>query len=201
MKNFLLTQEERQLVLDAGWIYRKNSVILKVMELFGQLQAQLAEHSLTRTFAFPEGCLQRGGKISRGERYKELPWVMLDYPRYFTQEDMFAFRTMFWWGHYFSCTLHLAGRIKVQHSPALQEGYVHLAAGGFYAYLPEDPWEHDFENGNYKAVETFAPQEWEEFVQQRAFIKLARPFALKIWEKVIPEAVKCYATLLTVISA
>jgi hypothetical protein len=199
MKNFLLTEEEKQLAFDAGWIYRKNSVIQKVMELLGQLQLQLAEHALTRTFVFPEGCLQRGGKISKGERYKELPWVILDYPRYFVQENVFAFRTMFWWGHYFSCTLHLGGHIKEQYASALKEGYAQLAAAGFYVYLPEDPWEHDFENGNYKAVEAFTQQEWAALVGERKFIKLARPFPLQLWEKVIRETVACYTALLTIL--
>lgn len=199
MKNFLLTPEEKQVAFDAEWIYRKNSVILKVMELLGQLQQQLAEHAATQAFVFPDGCLQRGAKISKGERYKELPWVMLDYPRYFGQEDVFAFRTMFWWGHYFSCTLHLAGRVKKQYERALAQGHAQLAAAGLHVFVHDDPWEHDFENGSYKAVEAFTPQQWEELVQQRGFIKLAKPFALQLWDKVIPEVATCYAALLAVL--
>jgi len=200
MKNFLLTPEEKLVAFDAGWIYRKNSVIYKVMELFGQLQRRLEEHAATRAFAFPDGCLQRGAKISKGERYKELPWVILDYPRLFGQEDVFAFRTMFWWGHYFSCTLHLAGDIKERYAAMLMRGHAQLSAAALYVYMKEDPWEHDFENGNYRAVAAFTPQEWGKLVQQRPFIKLAKSFPLELWESVIPEAETCYATLLTVLN-
>jgi hypothetical protein len=35
---------------------------------------------------------------------------VLDYPRIFTEEDVFAFRTLFWWGNYLSFTLHLKGK-------------------------------------------------------------------------------------------
>jgi len=199
MKNFLLTPEEQQVAFDAAWIYRKNSVIQKVMELLGQLQQQLAAHAVTGVFAFPEQCLQQGAKISKGERYKELPYVILDYPRHFEREAVFAFRTMFWWGHYFSCTLHLAGTVKAAYAPALAAGYAQLAAAGMQVYRQEDPWQHDFENGNYTAVAALAPQEWEALVEQGSFIKLAKPFALEMWEKVIPEVVACYATLLRVL--
>ena len=40
-------------------------------------------------------------KISRGEQYLGLPYVMLDYPRIFSKENVFAIRTFFWWGNYF----------------------------------------------------------------------------------------------------
>lgn len=187
------------MAFDATWIYHKNSVILKVMELFGEVHRRLEEHAVNQTFVFPEGCLQRGGKISKGERYKELPYVILDYPRHFSQQEIFAFRTMFWWGHYFICTLHLAGAIKEEYEEALSDGQEALAAAGFAVYVREDPWEHDFENGNYRAVATFTSREWAECVKADTFIKLAKPFALEMWEKVIPAAADCYGTLLTVL--
>ncbi|KAA2245710.1 hypothetical protein F0L74_07085 [Chitinophaga agrisoli] len=199
MKNFLLTPAEQQVAFDASWIYRKNSVIEKVMELLGALHQQLEQHNNTRHFNFPAACLQRGAKISKGERYKELPWVMLDYPRFFSQEEVFAFRTMFWWGHYFSCTLHLAGAVKEQYAIALIQGYTQLARSGFQVYVQEDPWQHDFEDGNYRAVETFTVQEWRQLVLQQRFIKLAKPFALDIWENIIPQVVAEYAILLEVL--
>ena len=199
MKNFLLTPAERQVAFDAAWIYHKNSIIDKVMELLGVLQQELEQYNSAAAFELPAACLQRGAKISKGERYKELPYVILDYPRYFSQEEIFAFRTMFWWGHYFSCTLHLAGAIKEQYEQALIQGYGQLVKAGFSVYMQEDPWEHDFENGNYRAVETFTVQEWGQQVQQQRFIKLAKPFALDIWENVIPGVVAAYAILLAVL--
>src|SRR4051812_18837239 len=111
-----LSAKERNLIENAEWIYLKNSALQKVMDLFGALQPALEAHPLTMEFSFPEGCIQKGGKISRGERYKELPYVILDYPRHFSKADIFAFRTMFWWGHYFSATLHLSGGIKDRYS-------------------------------------------------------------------------------------
>lgn len=198
MRNFLLTPAERQVAFDAAWIYHKNSVITKVMELFGAVHRELEKQ--VPAAAFPVPCLQQGGKISKGERYKELPYVILDYPRYFSQEAVLAFRTMFWWGHYFSCTLHLAGTVKIHYASALKAGYGTLVAQGFQVYVQNDPWMHDFENGNYRAVAAFTPQEWDAWVEQKDFIKLAKPFALEIWEKIIPEAVACYTTLLAIIN-
>jgi hypothetical protein len=199
MENFSLTPEERAVAFDAVWIYRKNSVMAKVMELMGRLHRELAADAASAVFSFPENCLQLGAKISKGERYKELPYVILDYPRYFSRDNIFAFRTMFWWGHYFSCTLHLSGGVKTQYTQALAAGHALLAAHHFQAYVPDDPWQHDFGDGNYREVAAFTAGEWSAFVEERGFIKLAKPFELEMWEKIIPGVVSAYAVLLAVL--
>jgi hypothetical protein len=199
MKVALLTAEEQELIDNAGWIYLKNSALQKVMDLFGALQPALEAHPLTMEFPFPEGCLAKGGKISRGERYKELPYVILDYPRYFSREDIFAFRTMFWWGHYFIATLHLSGGIKDRYSPILAAAWAMLATNQFQIYIQEDPWEHDFGNGNYKLIAAMQAQEFEDLIYRLPFIKLAKPYKLALWEKIIPEVVMDYALLLQIL--
>lgn len=196
MENFSFTPEEATLMADASWIYTKNRVITKVMQLFGNLQEVLAAHPATAAFPFPEQCEAQGAKISKGEQYKELPWVILDYPRYFSRDAIFAFRTMFWWGHYFSCTLHLAGTIKEQYHTALIAAYPELAAAGFRVYEQEDPWEHDFENGNYRAIATIDVEDWKKTVSRYDFIKLAKPFALQSLGEIIPDVAAAYAALL-----
>jgi hypothetical protein len=51
-------------------------------------------------------------KISKGENYKGFPYVIMDYPALFSKDNVFALRTMFWWGNFFSITLHLSGNIR-----------------------------------------------------------------------------------------
>ena len=49
-------------------------------------------------------------KVSKGEKHEGLPFVVLDYPRIFTKDDIFALRTMVWWGHHYSVSLILKGK-------------------------------------------------------------------------------------------
>jgi hypothetical protein len=138
-------------------------------------------------------------KISKGENYLGLPYVMLDYPRLFTREHVLAIRTMFWWGHYFSATLHLSGGIKDRYSGTLASAWSLLAAHQFRIYVQEDPWEHDFGNGNYKLISAMQAQEFTALIYQLPFIKLAKPYQLALWEKIIPEVVMDYALLLQIL--
>ena len=200
MENSDLTPEEAAIVGSTHFIRLKNSAIEKVMGLMARVQEALAAYDRETDFPFAPEWLLQGGKISKGEQYKGLPWVMLDYPRYFNKEEIFAFRTMFWWGHYFSATLHLGGKVKARFHTVLEEGYTALAQAGFQVYLPEDPWEHDFENGNYRFIDTYSLDEWKTLVSRNHFIKLAKPFVIGHWGEIITEGVETYATLLNILN-
>ncbi|SFO00506.1 hypothetical protein SAMN05428949_4107 [Chitinophaga sp. YR627] len=196
METVSLTPAEQALVVNADWIYLKNSVLEKVMTLMGQLHLALQEAPVTNTFPFPEGVLRAGAKISRGERYRELPYIILDYPRLFSKDNIFAFRTMFWWGHYFIATLHLAGEEKEKYGHVIASAWRQLAEQQFQVYLQEDPWQHDFENGNYKLISALSELEFKQLLDRRSFIKLAKPYSFEEWGKLVPEIVRDYALLL-----
>jgi len=85
MANVKLSDAEMKLVTDASFILTKNHIINKVYHLFGELSTIF--ETIAKQQHLPEDILQVSPKISRGENYESLPWVMLDYPRYFKQED------------------------------------------------------------------------------------------------------------------
>jgi|SRR5580658_2635596 hypothetical protein len=131
--------EEMRLVTDPAWILTKNSAMRKVVENFGVLSGEWRE-------LLPWDCDPR---ISKGEQYKGLPWVMLDYPRVFGKEDILAIRTMFWWGHYFNVTLHLKGGYLRTYLPVILARRAELEAAGFWPGTSEDEWEHDHRPGEW----------------------------------------------------
>ncbi|RFS18974.1 hypothetical protein DVR12_25565 [Chitinophaga silvatica] len=200
MENFELTPEEGELVASTHFIELKNSAIGKVILLMGELQRALEDWEKTNEFPFEAHWKHLGGKISKGEQYKGLPWVMLDYPRYFSKAEIFAFRTMFWWGHYFIATLHISGGVKEQFHTALEDAYEDLKAGGFQVYVQENPWEHDFENSNYCYIDTLSFKDWKKLISRNDFIKLAKRFEIGQWGELISGVVKAYATLLNTLN-
>lgn len=127
--------------MDSGVILTKNSVIKKVVELFAGLADEY------RAIWEAPG---PSPKISKGENYKGLPYVMLDYPRNFGREDVLAVRTFFWWGHGFSITLHLKGAYRQQY--ALGSRWRTLGAAGFHVNVAEDEWQHEHTPENYRPL-------------------------------------------------
>jgi hypothetical protein len=92
---------EIELVSSPDIILTKNAILQKIksfLEGFQLKQQDIIQRYLSH---LPEEVLKISPKISRGENYKGLPWLVLDNPRYFQHNNIFAIRTMFWWGKFF----------------------------------------------------------------------------------------------------
>ena len=144
-----LSPEEGALVISADWILTKNSVIQKTIQLLASLQTQQEILLLTYKEILPGEIINSSPKISKGENYKGLPYLVLDYPRYFNKEAIFAIRMFFWWGNFFSGTLHLSGIYKRMYEEKIIQSFETLKTEGFSICINEDQWEHHFEITNY----------------------------------------------------
>src|SRR4051794_13074066 len=94
-----LTTYEMKLVIDPQVLLAKNVIIQKVYHLFGELSETYKKELANAVPGF--GSLI-DPKTSRGENYRGLPYVILDFPRQFTKVDVLAVRSFFWWGNFFS---------------------------------------------------------------------------------------------------
>jgi hypothetical protein len=178
-----LSSEELSLVQNAGWLLTKNTIIEKVYALFGDVAHQLRNTLEAGEGILPAEVLVPSPKISKGENYKGLPWVMLDYPRFFNREDVFAVRTMFWWGHFFSVTLHLKGKYKKQYQQNLLNNFSFLAAKQFYICVSAEEWRHEFEEDNYKLLTQVNLSAIEEILLANNFCKLSAKISLPQWNQ------------------
>src|SRR3569623_367034 len=97
--NVKLSKTELLLVTNAEVILTKNNIILKVYEMFGLLAERQQYYALQKKDALPKEALSVSPKIYKGEQYRGLPYVMLDYPLYYKGKDVFAVRSLFWWGN------------------------------------------------------------------------------------------------------
>jgi hypothetical protein len=186
----LLSEEELKLASDPGVILTKNAVIDAVYQLFGQLSLQMQEAIRPMEKELQE-VLQVPAKISRGENYLELPYVILDYPRYFRPHDVFAIRTMFWWGNFMSMTLLLKGNYREHYHQRIIQKYRDIAGMGFYAGIGVDEWEHHFGEDNYLPVSMIEEDEWLTLYEARDFTKIALSFPLSDFnrmDEILPEA-------------
>ena len=90
-----LSSKELELICNSDWILTKHIIIDKVYQLFGKLAVSMQERVRQIASTLPREAAESNPKISRGENYRGLPYVMLDYPRHFTKESTLAMRTFF----------------------------------------------------------------------------------------------------------
>jgi hypothetical protein len=181
-----LSAAEMELVRNAEWLLTKNRIIDKVYTLFGDVAERV------------RGDLGPSPKISRGENYQGLPWVMLDYPRQFGKEDIFAVRVFFWWGHYFSVTLHLKGDHLTKHKQQLLDQLPLFEKNDFQICISHNEWRHEFEVDNYVPVKEVGHAGIQEMLQAAAFCKLSVRISLEEWRNVKNVLWEMYAVIFSV---
>ncbi len=177
-----LSDEEQQLVNNRNWILTKRIIIDKVSGFFGNLSERQKIIIENETSLLPAEIMQSVAKISKGENYLQLPYVILDYPRCFDVNNTFAVRTMFWWGNFFSVTLLLSGIYKEKYQEKLSIGNTLFLQDDLFICVHESCWHHHFNEDNYKAIKQLDLKELEEIIRQKQFIKLAVKFPLQQWE-------------------
>lgn len=177
-----LSHKELQLVTDTDWIFTKHIIIQKVLQVFGAIAPQLEEMTEKAKPHLPEAVFCSRPKISKGENYQLLPYVMLDYPRCFGREDTLAIRTFFWWGNFFSTTLHLSGKYQVALQQRLEECFEYLQQQGYAVCINDNPWQHHFEAANYLPVAEIGRSDFAAMLSRKPFIKLAKKIPLQLWE-------------------
>ena len=189
-----LSKDELILVENAGWILTKNTIIRKVYNLFGALSEEM-KASLYKIH-LPEEVKQTTAKISKGENYKGLPYVVLDYPRLFTRQDSFAIRTLFWWANYFSVTLHLKGVYKELFIELLRKNILLLSMNDFYIGISEDEWQHGLDEDNYISLRQTNAIHLERIFKQQPFLKLSAKINFHQWNQSEVLLLNLFTTIL-----
>ncbi len=194
-----LSANELELVCDTGWILTKHAIIQKVTAMFGLALAQMQELTEKEKHHLPPEVFEKSPKISKGENYKMLPYVMLDYPRYFNKEKTIAIRTFFWWGNFFSICLQLSGGPKHRAMAVLQQQFLSLQQNNYWICINEDVWQHHFGAENYIPVSSISFIRFKEILAQKRFIKIVKKIPIVQWDDFNLFAEKTFLEMLGLI--
>lgn len=187
---------EMELVSSPDIILTKNAILQKIKSFLEELQLKQQDVLQKYSARFPGEVLKISPKISRGENYKGLPWLVLDNPRYFLHNNIFAIRTMFWWGNFFSITLHLSGNNKTDLLKNVHNNVSSLSKNDFYIYNGTKEWEHDFDPGSYQSLASLHSDELEKVIAKNSFLKLAIKFPIDSLEAIEDKLLRNYELLI-----
>lgn len=187
-----LSADELELMCNAEIILTKNrilQILRSLMENLGQ-QVQQDLPLQTEMALIPP-------KVSRGENYQGLPWLMLDYPRIFTKDNTCAIRTMFWWGRCFSITLQLAGSYKTRFENMIAASREQLKDA--WICISNEAWEHHFGPENYRPVSETDEVSFRDIILQKDFLKISYKIPLHDPEMAMTVLTGYYRQLLTLL--
>ena len=105
-----LSPQETELLANTEWLLIKDRIIQKMICLYGEMHELFKKRIIENRDSLPSFISEKGGKISKGNNFKGLPFVVLDFPASFEKKNIFGVRCFFWWGNYFIISLHLSGK-------------------------------------------------------------------------------------------
>jgi hypothetical protein len=182
--NLTLSPKEQELVCNTDWILTKHTITEKIITQFAALLVSMQKIAEASKNDLPMVVFVTDPKISKGENYKGLPYIMLDYPRYFSKENALAIRTLFWWGNFFSVNLQLAGEIKDEATPNLISHFSMLQQQGYWICSNNHPWDHYFEEGNYLPMQNITKTQFTVMLSKESFVKIGKKISIQHWSTV-----------------
>jgi len=159
---------------DSSLLLTKAAIMKKVDQLLKQTLELLTAEVKNGPDMFWSDIVNQPGKISRGENYQLLPYQVLDYPAHFDQTNIFTLRTMFYWGNFFSATLHLQGNCLDQFRDKLQANFGCLLNQDIYIAVGASPWHYHYSKDNYLQLQP----EHMDLIDNGKFVKLSKKIPL-----------------------
>jgi len=191
-----LSDKELSMIEDTDFLITKVNIISEIVILMETTKARLVEAIERENLDIVSKTELQNGRVFKGEYYRELPFVTLDLPRIFEKENVFAYRTMFWWGNFFSATLHLQGEYLELHRAKLLSNFDMLLHQDIYICVGKTPWEYHYGKDNYVKLSS----QHKEIIQNSSFIKLSKRIPLEQIESVPQISSSFFLYLASVLS-
>lgn len=188
----MLQPKELALIQTDEFFKMKQSATETIMAELAILKDKIQETALHQSINYPEKIDTDLGKISKGENYKGLPYLILDYPRLFSQEGVLAFRTMFWWANGFYFTFHISGVYLERYEQALDKAFESWQKQDIFYYQNDDEWQHEVTAPYYFPIENISKVALMKLVKKQGYLKLARKLSLKQVDELVNDGVDSF---------
>ena len=158
----------RDFFLDKAMISKK--IRQNLERLYESYQQEIRQHQLIT----PDDFRPHAFQFVKGEHLENFPYQYLDYPRFYNREIKFAFRTLFWWGHYIIFALILEGGAIRRYKENLINRFSAIADREICLCLDNSLWEWKYGPGYTLELTQDRKPEVAAVLANRPFLKLAR---------------------------
>lgn len=178
-----LSRTELKSIHNSGFFYTKASAVKKIDALLAQARDEIRSVIQKQKLFFPAEVDTATGKIFRGENYLGLPYLNLDYPKYFSGDSVLTCRALFWWGKFFSFTLHLQGKALDERRTLLIMNQKKIRKKRLYICVNKTPWQYYYKRDNYILLDRLSDDELTQHFIEKEFVKLSAKIKLKDYRK------------------
>jgi len=191
----MFNSEELEVLQNQSFFQQKHKVTQRFYELFGNLIQTLKSNSNHLNFDYPDGTDISAGRITKGENYQNLPYIVADFPRHFSKKGVFAFRSWFWWGNYILFIWHISGEYLTQYEDLLLEKFTDFQKNDFYLSIGNNEWQHHLDFKSYISIKHVTFEEFRGYIKTKSFVKLVRKLDLNNLANLEKEGIRTFETL------
>lgn len=171
-----LNNDEFNLISDTWYPIIKKGAIEKIKAQLADLGAQMQDNQPHLNY-----------KISAGENYLNLPYLILDFPKISGPNFPFVFRTLFWWGKPISCQVLVRNNLYNNTIDKL----LYLSHPNTLVLVGDNLWENDFSSQHFKSVAELSDIE-KAALTAKTYVKLVHTFDMKKPDNLFEEAIGFY---------
>jgi hypothetical protein len=154
----------------------KPAILKKVESRLTKLKEAMALELLPCVAQLPSGTNIEKGQIARGENHNGFPFLSLDIPQNFSKNEMYTYRTLFWWGHYLGFSLILKGDKLKTYFQRLAENCSEPHFQNIYLSQASTPWE--WRLGQKYFIPVSDQQAWTEKSNLLDYMKIMRFYSI-----------------------
>lgn len=197
------TPDELALLADHEFFRKKAKISLKIKQILEDLYQRLETEIALQPLLVPEGFDSQAKQFVKGEHLEDFPYQYVDFPRLYTRETKFAFRSLIWWGHHIVFALMIEGPLIKQYRRNLFNRYSEVADRDLCLCLSPSLWEWKSGPGLTLPITRSRRSEIAATLDHRTFFKIARflpmdDSAVKTGT-IVDEGLKAFQAILPVI--
>lgn len=173
------TAQDIALLSDTEFFAAKVHVSAKIRRLLEQTHESFRRELTSHRLLIPDGFDPDARQFVKGEHLEDFPYQYLDYPRFFTKDVKFSFRSLVWWGHHVVFALILEGGHLRRYKENLINRFPSVADREIHLCLSHSLWEWKQGPGYTLEITVGRSSEVAAVLAHRPFFKLARfvPFS------------------------
>jgi hypothetical protein len=183
---------------------QKEEITQRIQGLLAELRDLFKGRIKSEELCYPENADFVHGQLVRGERFHQRPYVYLDFPKFFSRQAMFTYRSFFWWGWDFVFAWILSGPYLDLYKKNLVNHLEVMSGKGFYLSLAPDPWEWRKDSPDNLELTQQSPQEIQQRLMEKEFLKIQYFLGLDhpLWTegRFLEEGVKIFDHLRIIVS-
>lgn len=168
------TTEELVLLADQEFFRKKAAISVKIKQVLEDLHHRLEAEIGSQPLLAPEGFDPQARQFVKGEHLEDFPYQYVDFPRLYTRENKFAFRSLVWWGHHVVFALMVEGPLVKQYRRNLFNRYAEVADHHLCLCLSPSLWEWKAGPGLTLPITHDRRSEIAATLDHRTFFKIAR---------------------------